>query len=272
MGAVRLALLLVLLLAGGQALAFTLGVLPVHSSRLLVERYEPLRAYLERALQQPVRIESAADFARFQARTLHGDFDLAITPCHFARIAQKDLSFQPLAHLEPDHDALLVTRLDRPLASLDDLRGRQLAVVDRLAITVMATTRYLDEQGLASDRDYQVVEHRTHASVVHSLLSGLSAAAVTSSQGLLQLPEESRKKLRVQKRVTGIPAFVFLAKDSLPRIQAERLKSLLLAFPREAEGARFLANTGHTGLHATSEAVMQRVDPYLSETRKVLRP
>ena len=267
-----LCLCLALGLAPGQILAFTLGVMPIHSSRVLVERYEPMRAYLERTLQQPVRVESAPDFTRFQARTLRGDFDLTITGAHFARIAQKDLGFQPLAQFQPDHDALLITSAERPLATPKDLKGKQLAVIDRLAITVMAAIQYFDEQGLESDQDYKVLEHRTHASVAYSLVSGLSAAAVTTSQGMLQIPEDLRRKLVVQKHIADIPAFVFLVKPELPRNQAERIKTLLLDFPREAEGIDFLGQTGYTAIRPASEAAMKRADPYLKETRKVFKP
>jgi phosphonate transport system substrate-binding protein len=268
----RWLLLCLALVAPGQALALTLGILPIHTSRVLVERYEPLRLYLERALQQPVRIESAPDFARFHARTLRGDFDLTITAAHFARIAQKDLGFQSLAQFQPDHDSLLINSIEHPLSTPKELKGRQLAVIDRLAITVMAAIQYLDEQGLESDQDYKVVEHRTHASAAHSLVTGLSAAAVTTSQGLLQIPDDIRRKLVVQKHIADIPAFVFLVKPDLPRGQAERIKTLLLDFPREAEGIVFLGHTGYTGIRPASEAAMKRVDPYLKETRKVLKP
>lgn len=270
----RARILLGLLLAGlpGLALAFTVGVLPIHTSRVLVERYEPLRTYLERTLQQPVRIESAPDFARFHARTLRGDFDLAVTPAHFARIAQKDLGFQPLAQFQPDHDSLLIYSAERPLGGPGDLKGKQLAVIDRLAITVMAALHYLHEQGLEPDRDYRVVEHRTHAGVAHSLMSGLSAAAVTTSQGMLQIPEDIRRKLMVHKHIADIPAFIFLVKPDLPRPAADRLRALLLEFPREAEGIAFLGQTGYTSLRSASETIMKRADGYLKETRKVLKP
>jgi phosphonate transport system substrate-binding protein len=253
-------------------LALTLGILPIHSSRVLVERYEPLRLYLEKALQQPVRIESAPDFARFHARTLNGDFDLTITAAHFARIAQKDLGFQPLAQFQPDHDSLLIYCIEHPLSTPKELKGRQLAVIDRLAITVMAAIQYLDEQGLESDQDYKDGGTPHPRQRAHSLVTGLSAAAVTTSQGLLQIPDDIRRKLVVQKHIADIPAFVFLAKPDLPRGQAERIKTLLLEFPREAEGIVFLGHTGYTGIRAASEAAMKRVDPYLKETRKVLKP
>lgn len=250
---------------------FLLGVVPVHSARVLTERYEPLRVYLEKFLKQPVRIESAADFRRFHERTLRGDFDLAITTAHFARLAQKEAGLQPLVQFTPDHDALLIYAAERPLANFNELKGGQLAVIDRLAITVMAALAFLDSQGLEANQDYQVVEHRTHASVAYSLISGLSAAAVSTSQGLLQVPDELRRKLVVQKHIADIPAFVLIAKASMDKVQLERLKNSLLAFPNEAEGIDFLGRTGYTTLIPATEAVMKRADPYLKDTRKALK-
>lgn len=250
---------------------FILGVIPVNSARMISERYEPLRSYLEKNLKQPVRIESAPDFRRFHERTLRGDFDLAITPAHFARLAQKEAGLHPIAEFTPDHDALLVYAVDHPLRSIQDLKGQKLAVIDRLAITVTATIQFLDSQGLEAGVDYQVVEHHTHASAAYALISGISAAAVTTSQGLVQMPDDLRRKLVVLKHIADIPAFVLIAKASMEARQREQLKILLLAFPNESEGIDFLGQTGYNKLIAASEAVMKRSDPYLKDPRKVLK-
>ncbi|OYY95436.1 MAG: hypothetical protein B7Y41_02735 [Hydrogenophilales bacterium 28-61-23] len=250
---------------------FILGIVPAHSARVLTERYEPLRAYLEKALKQPVRIESAPDFRRFQERTLRGDFDLTITPAHFARLAQKDAGQQPLAQFVPDHDALLICAAERPLRTIQDLKGKQLAVIDRLAITVTATLQFLDTQGLEANQDYQVIEHRTHASAAYALISGLSAAAVTTSQGMVQMPDDLRRKLVVLKHIADIPAFVLIARADMDKAQAERLKTLLLTFQNEVEGIDFLGQTGYNKLIAANETVMKRADVYLKETRKALK-
>lgn len=257
--------------AAQAASGFVLGIIPVHSARVLAERYEPLRAYLEKTLKQPVRVESAPDFRRFQERTLQGDFDLTITPAHFARLAQHDAGHLPLAQFVPDHDALLIFAAAHPLASLKDLKGKQLAVIDRLAITVTATLHYLESQGLEAEQDFQVSEHRTHASAAYSLVSGLSAAAVSTSQGMLQMPDELRRKLFVQKHIADIPAFVLLAKASMDKTQAEQLKKAMLAFTNEAEGLDFIGKIGYTNLIPASEAAMKRADVYVKETRKALK-
>lgn len=251
--------------------AFILGIVPIHSARVLAERYEPLRSYLEKILKQSVRIESASDFRRFHERTMRGDFDLTITPAHLARLAQKDAGLQPLAQFMPDHDSLLIYAAERPLASFKDLKGKPLAVIDRLAITVTAALQFLDTQGLEANVDYQVVEHRTHASAAYALISGMSAAAVSSSQGLLQIPDNLRSKLIVQKHIADIPAFVLIAKAGMEKVQTERLKKALLTFPNETEGIDFLGHTGYNTLIPATEAAMKRADPYLQETRKALK-
>jgi phosphonate transport system substrate-binding protein len=265
------ALLVSLVTTAFSAPTFILGIVPVHSARVLTERYEPLRSYLERTLKQPVRIESATDFRRFHERTLHGDFDLTITPAHFARLAQKEGGQQPLAEFMPDHDSLLIYAADRPLTSFKDLKGKQLAVIDRFALTVTAALQFLDTQGLEANVDYQVVEHRTHASAAYALISGLSAAAVSSSQGMMQIPDNLRSKLIVQKHIADIPAFVLIAKPSMDKAHVEQLKKILLAFTSESEGIDFLGHTGYNALIPATEAVMKRADPYLKETRKALK-
>ncbi len=257
--------------AADAAPGFILGIIPVHSARVLAERYEPLRDYLEQTLKQPVRIESAPDFRRFHERTLRGDFDLTITPAHFARIAQKDAGHQPLAQFTPDHDALLIFSSERPLSGIRDLKEKKLAVIDRLAITVTATMQYLESQGLRAEQDYQIVEYRTHASTAFALISGLAAAAVTTSQGLLQMPDELRRKMVVQKHIADIPSFFLVARANMDKTRSTNLKNALLAFPDAAEGIDFLGHTGYDDVIPASEAALRRADGYLKETRRALK-
>lgn len=266
-----LTLLLASCASAWAAPSFILGVLPIHSARILADRYEPMRSYLEKTLGQPVRIESAGDFRRFHGRTLHGDFDLTITPAHFARLAQTENGFQPVAQYTPSHDALLVYSSDRPLRSVKDLQGEQLSVIDRLALTVTATLQYLDSQGLEADRDYKVVEHHTHSSAAYSLICGLSVAAVTTSQGLVQMPDDTRNKLVIMKHIADIPAFIFIVKPDANKARVAQLKRALLAFPGEAEGIDFLGRTGYNGIIPVSKATMKRADVFLKETRKALK-
>lgn len=253
-----------------QAAGFLLGVPPIHSMRTLAERYEPLRAFLEARLGRAVYLESAADFADYHARTLAGEYDLAVTPAHFARIAQKERQFQPLTQFQPDHDALLLHTVEAPLQDLSRLKGGQLAVIDPLAITVMASVDYLERQGLELGRDYQMTDYRNHASVAQAMAAGLAVAGVSTTQGLKQMPGPVRARLRVRAHIADIPAFVILAKPQASAAEVARTRNLLLEFARGTAGQDFLRDIAYTALVPAEEASMRRADAYLRTTRKML--
>jgi len=252
--------------------SFVIGVLPVHSSRVLVDRYEPLRSYLEKRLKQPVLIETAPDFARFHGRTMRGDFDLVITAVHFARLAQKESGYHPLAQFHPDHDALLIVNEAHPLRLPQGIKGKKLAVIDPLAITVMAVLSHFEQQGLEAGEDFKVESFHSHAGVAHALMSGMVDTAVTTSQGLLQIPEDLRRKIVVARHIADIPAFVFLVKPDMPETRIAQIGAWLLAFAGEEEGLEFFGRTGYVGLRPASESQLKRADVYLKQTRKLLKP
>lgn len=248
-----------------------LGLMPVYGIRALVSRYEPLRGHLSHVLGQPARIETSPDFARYLRDILDGRFDIAVAAAHFARIAQLDAGWTPLVQFEPDNDTLLITRAGEAPKRLADLAGGEVAVIDRLAITVMGALHHLEQNGLRADQDYTVVEYRTHASVVHALLSGASAMAVTTSHGLRQLPPEQKARIAVYRSVFDIPAFVVIAAPTFPPARLEKLRAGMLAFTSEDDGRDFMAQNGYTGMRRADEAAMKRADRYLKETRRMLK-
>lgn len=269
-----LAWLLAFITLGARAAErdFVIGVIPVHSARVLVERYEPMRVYLEKQLKRRAHVETSPDFKQFHARTLRGDFDLTITPAHLARIAQIDAGHTPLAQFKPDHDSLLIYNRARPLKLPQDMRGHRLAVIDPLAMTVIAALSFFEQYGLEALRDYRVDTYHTHAGVAHALMAGLADVAVTTSQGLLQIPEDLRDKLETYKHIADIPAFVCLARVGMDKDAVAKLRAAILAFPQTDEGFEFLGRTGYAGVYPINESGMKRADLYLKQTRAMLKP
>jgi len=265
--------ILVVALLGVSALvqaAFVVGVPPIHSMRTLAERYEPLRVFLEARLGQPVFLASGTDFIDYHERTLKQTFDLTITPAHLARVAQIDQNFKPVAQFSPDHDALLVTRDDRPLTQAASMRGQALGVIDELAVTVMASQDYLGRAGLEPGKDYKVSIFRNHASVAHAVVTGMARAGVTTTQGLKLMPAETRARLRVHAHIADIPAFVLLARPSAAPEQVTRLHTILMEVARSKTGQDFLKSVANQDLRPVDDAALQRTDAYMKRTRKAL--
>lgn len=247
-----------------------LGLMPVYGIRTLMARYEPMRAYLARLLGQTVRVETSSDFLRYLHSILAGEFEIAVAAAHFARIAQLDAGWIPLVQFDPDHDTLLIVRSEDAQKNVADFAGQEIAVIDRLAVTVMGALHYLERQGLRPDKGLRITEYRNHASVVHSLLSGASAMAVTTTHGLHQIPADMRARVAVYRDIADIPAFVVIVSPRLPKADVERLRVGMLSFAREAEGIDFMAFNSYTGVHAATETSMRRADPFLKETRRMV--
>jgi phosphonate transport system substrate-binding protein len=252
------------------AATLRLGVMPVYGVRTLMKRYDPVRAYVGRLLGQPVRIETAPDFRRFLNSILAREFDIVVAAAHFARIAQLDAGWVPLVQFKPDHDTLLIVRAGDAPKRAADLAGKEVAVIDRLAVTVMGGLNYLASQGVKADVDYRVVEYRNHASVVQALLSGASAMAVTTTHGLYQIPTDQRTRISVYRHVSDIPAFVILAAPGLPKAAIDRLSAGLASFANEPEGLEFLGQNSYTGVVVADETMMRRSDAFLEETRSAI--
>jgi phosphonate transport system substrate-binding protein len=87
---------------------FTIGVLPNVSARIILNSYQPMRAYFERVLGMPVDIATGTNFQDFSSRTFKGEYDLIITAPNLGRVAQMDAQWDPLAIYEPKIPALLV--------------------------------------------------------------------------------------------------------------------------------------------------------------------
>jgi phosphonate transport system substrate-binding protein len=246
---------------GAPAPALKLGVMPYHAASFLLRYHEPLRAHLERALGMPVRLETSRDVAHFQRDMIAVRFDLVLTAPHYARVAQLDLGWLPLAQIAQDNELLLVTRKDSPLRQVADLRGKRLAVPEISMLQSLASKRWLTERGLDPGRDIEVFEAGGHGAALNVLLAGRTDAAVATLAGLGAFGQADLDRMHVLANLGAIPHLVLTARPGLDRALTERIGRATLA------GNGAAATDGFT---AASEARMKRVDTYLDETRRYM--
>src|SRR5258708_14553075 len=96
-----------------------------------------MKHYLEALNPQKISISTSPNFKTFFDSTMNGDYDLAISAPHFARVAQLDRGLIPLVIYEPRINALLITPADRPLGSAAELRGKVVAFANPQSLVAM---------------------------------------------------------------------------------------------------------------------------------------
>jgi phosphonate transport system substrate-binding protein len=251
--------------------ALVVGVLPNISATTLMAQYEHMKHYLEARNTQKITISTSPNFKAFFESTMNGDYDLAVSAPHFARVAQLDRGLIPLVIYEPRISALLITPADQSLASVNELRGKVIAFANPQSLVAMYGRQWLGQQGLQAGKDFEVRGPRTDLGVGRMLLTGEASAAIMSNGEFRALPPEESARLKIIETIARIPNFVVLANPRLNRALVARLKTQLKGFLADQDdGAAFASATGITAMSDADEAQLRELDSYAEQTRSAM--
>lgn len=250
---------------------FEIGVVPYLSARSLVENYEPMRVYLEKALGKPVKIYTSTGFKPFFLNAQRGDYDMVITAANFARLLQKEHQFTPLLRFSKNASSWLVTALNSPVNTLQELRGKVIAVPDQLSMAAILSMTNLRDNGMEPDVDFHLLKVASFPSAILSVQKGEAMAAITASGAMVQMPKELSESVRV---VLDAGEFMSLIILTHPRIDkktvsllTDTLQKLSIETNRDKE---FIANLGFGPLIPATSKDMNGLDRFIPETKRIL--
>jgi phosphonate transport system substrate-binding protein len=251
--------------------ALVIGVLPNISAEKLMAQYEHMKHYLESLNTQKITINTSPNFKAFFESTMNGDYDLAVSAPHFARVAQLDRGLIPLVIYEPRISALLITPADQSFASAAELRGKVVAFANPQSLVAMYGRQWLGQQGLQAGKDFEVRGPRTDLGVGRMLLTGEASAAIMSNGEFRALPPEESARLKIAQTIARMPNFVVLANPRLNRALVAKLKTQLKAFlANQDDGAAFASATGITAMSDVDEAQLRELDSFVEQTRSAM--
>jgi len=264
-----------LLLTGVTAAAqdlppLKLGILPYTSTLNLLAAHQPLRRYLQGKLGRPVELYTASSFSGFVRDSQRGDYDLLLTAPHFARLAQKEVGYVPLARYASTIHPRLVVAKDDPMRDVSELNGSRIANADRLALVTAVAVRWLGQNGLRPSQ-YELHDSTTHANAILAVTKGESRAAITSRSALLQMSSDVQEQVRSIDIPSNLPHLMVLAHPRLAAPVRDRVRNALLNFAREsAEGNGFLQSAGYIGFVPVSARELHQLDPYVNDVKRAL--
>lgn len=248
----------------------SVGLMPYLSTRTLLANYQPIAMALETALKQPVQLLTAPDFDTYVKRVVDGEYDIALLAPHFARLAIREYDYTPLLLHKAPIRGVLVSNRNQPLTSVDDLRGQNIAVVDRSALIVIAGAVTLADNGLKENSDYRFVETVSHSSALHNAITGKARAALVSYSTLVLAPPELQRDATVWRDIASIPGQVYIAHSRIPAARQQAVKAALQAFEKTPAGQQFFEKTKHGGFRELTNEDNALLDRLLPETRRQL--
>lgn len=254
-------------------LQYELAFTPFLPVRTMMQNYQPMRIFLEARLQEPVTLVTAPDYKIYNERLRRQEYPFVITVANAAYLAQTEQGYVPMLRPSISTRPILVVGMHSDLKNLKELRGARIALPDPQSVVAMQGPQMLREAGLNPARDVTLKYTPNHAAAVNHVISGEVTAAIVSDRALLQMPQATRKAVRVLQTwdAGAVPGVVYLAAPHVPRERVERLNQAILEFVRDTEAGRELMKSlGYGGLIPATVQDLKPLAPYGMQLKALL--
>lgn len=225
------------------------GFLPILSTEKLVARFGPLVDYLSAKLGQPIRLETAPDYAEFLRRTNEEKrYDLLFTAPHFYYLAQRQAGYRVIVRVDESvMQAYIVTPKTSGIKQLSELRGKRIATPDPLALGTVLIRDTLTKAGLDPDKDVTLVTTPTHNASLLSASKGVTEAAGVMIPPFQRAAPEVREAMFILATTQGTPHMPISVAPTLNAEQARIVEEALLSFTQSEEGKALLKHLSWPG-------------------------
>ena len=246
-----------------------IGVVPNISARLISTNYQPMADYFEKGLGRKVSVTTGTHFPNFYQRALANEFQIMVTSPNLARVSQADGNWEAVAVFEPGIPGLLVGMAGRQ-NNLEVLRGKKLAVANPQSLVALAGVNWLSSQGFINNRDYEILRIANDDSLGISLRTGEAAFALMSQGEFNAKDVELKKVLTSINTFVTLPGFFIMINAKMENRDKQKMKALILDFPRSAQAKQFFSLTGFTGLQPPTDEQLKFLDSFIDVTRQGL--
>jgi phosphonate transport system substrate-binding protein len=246
-----------------------IGVVPNMSARLISTHYQPMADYFEKGLGRKVAVTTGTNFPNFYQRALTNEFQIMVTAPNLARVSQADGNWEAVAVFEPGIPGLLVGMAGRQ-NNLEFLRGKKLAVANPQSLVALAGMSWLSSQGFVNNRDYEILRMANDDSLGISLRTGEAAFALMSQGEFNAKDVELKKTLTPVNTFVKLPGFFIMINAKATSSEQQKMKSLILDFPKSEQAKQFFSSTGFTGLQPPTDDQIKFLDSFTEATRQGL--
>lgn len=248
-----------------------MAVHPYNSALALMATYRPLFQYLEKTLQRSIEFYTAPSFEAFVEALIAGEYDIPISPPHFALLGIEKGHYVPLVHYQTSLEPLLVVRKNDGYQQPKDFAGKRIAMADKSAFIRIVVVKWLADAGLAAGKDYQIIERPTHGASITATIQGEADAGLATTTAFKQVPPDVQAKLRLVSTGHKFPHLFTMANRRLGEPLIARLQRALLDFtPNHPDGRVFFEKSAYGSHEVVAPDEIAALRPYLEPTRKIV--
>lgn len=255
-----------------QPAPLRMALIPYLSPNVLVPLFQPLAQHFERDLGRPIELYTAPAIRSHVERILKPDFDIVFTAPHMGRLSQLDAGYIPIGSFERPLKGVITVKKTGPIETIEQLRGKTVAINDRLVLNSILTLQELEKRGIALS-ELTVVPAASQNSAILSVAAGDVDAAITVNFALGLVPKDQLERVRVLFQtddVPSMPSTLILVHPQMPKVDLARLEQSLLRFGQTAQGKQFLIASSYHNVVPINPNYLKNLDIYLPELRRLL--
>lgn len=227
---------------------YEIGVFPFLPPQALEALFAPIASVLGIAVEKPVLFSTSSSYQQFMRKLEEQHFDVAfVQPFDYVKIA-KPQGYVPLAGRTGELNALLVTMPESPIKSVQQLRGKMVALPPISAAVSHLTKKYLADQGLQAGNDYQIKWTRSHMSCMHQVLISEADVCATGLPPLSLFNKKRKVSLRVvDKTKPPIPYPLFVVHSRVALQDRNKMLAMILSWSQSDNGESLLKKLNFNG-------------------------
>jgi len=249
----------------------TFGLLPYISTHKLIETFLPLKNYLEKELNRPVKLVTAPSFREYLKRSLDGEYDIYHSAPHFAVLAELDYGHRRLSRYARLLDGSILVVKNGPVKSIKDLKGKTMITPPRLSLVSMLGEVFVKDNNLQPGKDITISQTSSHTNAILSVAKGKTEAAVVASGIFEGMSKDVKSKLTILAKTRQVPHVMFTANSKLPEDVYLAVKTAMLNFTAEGPGKVFFEKTKRINMTNTTDDDINSLRPYVDILRNLIK-
>lgn len=258
--------------AAAQPEPLRMALIPYLSPNVLIPLFQPLASHFAQDIGRRVDLYSAPSIRAHVERIVRPEYDIIFTAPHMGRLSQMDAGYVPIGSFERPLTGVITVRDQGPIRQLAQLRGKTVAINDRLVLNSILTLAELEKRGIAL-AELKIVSAASQNSALLSVAAGDVDAAITVNFAIGQVPKDKQGDLRVLFQTDenpDMPSTLILVHPAMAPAERQRLEASLLRFADTPQGQQFLQNSRYQNVVGIVSANLKKLDVYLPELRRLL--
>ncbi len=230
----------------------------------VIAKYKDLADAIGRSMRAKVNVVFVRDFETLEEGLKTNRYAFAMArPSDYPARAMRDFGYSYVAHAKPDGQCYIVVKKDSPLKALEDIKGKKIAMPEKVAYMSKFCAAELRSKGIDLDKE-PVTYVKEQAAVTFYLDNKFAeVGAIASYSGVGKGWE--KKGDRILHKSISQPYFPLVAYKNIKSEQIKDVQKTLLALSDGSEGKEILKRIGIDGFDIGGETKMLELPKWLSQ-------